>query len=149
MGPNNNTFEILDHTADLGIAVTGEDLTNLFQNAAHAITRIMLDIKSERPGSPREVSVTREVSVKGTDLADLMVRWLGEILFLFEGDNLVVTRTKIRGITPNRLDAIIETIPFRSSLHELLTEIKAVTYHQIRVKQDKRGRWNARIIFDL
>lgn len=143
MGPDRKTFEILDHTADLGILVSGEDLKRLFQNAAHAMTRVMLDHKSEQPDS------TRELSVEGTDLADLMVRWLGEILFLFEVDNVVVTRTKIISISANRVVAQIETAPFSLSRHEVLTEIKAVTYHQIQVKQEKMGRWNARIIFDL
>ncbi len=143
MGLKEKTFEILDHTADLGIRVSGENLENLFQNAAHAMMRIILDKGPQQPGS------ITELSVKGADLPDLMVRWLGEILYLFEGENRVVTRTKICHITSDHLDARIETIPYASNRHEILTEIKAVTYHQIDVIRSKTGVWNARIIFDL
>ena len=137
------TYEIMDHTADLGILVSGEDLRDLFQNAAGAMMEIMLDPDPEQHGS------LREISIEGTDLADLMVRWLGEILYLFEGDNRVVIRTKIRDITPHYLTARVETVPFSLKRHELLTEIKAVTYHQIQVQQEETGQWKAMIIFDL
>jgi len=142
MGLNRKTFEILDHTADLGVVVTGNDLEDLFQNAAHAMLNIMLERPAEKGGK------TRDISINGTDLPDLMVRWLGEILYLLEGENTVVTQTKIQDITPDHLHARIKTVPFSSTRHERITEIKAVTYHQIEVVQ-KQGFWSARIIFDL
>jgi SHS2 domain-containing protein len=137
-----HTFEIIDHTADLGIVVAGSNLKELFQNASHAMMRIMLEEVPEESGE------TTKISVQGSDLPDLMVRWLGEILYLFEGENRLVTQSKILEITPNHLDARIKTTPFSSAKHEILTEIKAVTYHQIEVIR-KGGVWNARIIFDL
>jgi len=142
MGLKKETFEILDHTADLGIVVNGGDLKDLFENAAHAMMRIMLE------QIPEETGVSRVISVKGTDLPDLMVRWLGEILYLFEGESMLVTQTKIHDIAPDHLVAHIKTVPFSSSRHEILTEIKAVTYHQIDVTS-KGELWQARIIFDL
>ena len=137
-----HTFEIIDHTADLGIVVAGTTLKELFQNASNAMMQIMLKQGPEETGEPINISV------QGADLPDLMVRWLGEILYIFQGENRLVTQTKISEITPNHLDAQIKTIPFSSTKHEILTEIKAVTYHQIEVI--RKGRlWNARIIFDL
>lgn len=142
MGLKRKTFEILDHTADLGIVVTGDDLKELFHNAAHALLQIMLEWPAEKGGK------TQDISIKAVDLPDLMVRWLGEILYLFEGENRLVTQTKIHEITPDHLYAQIKTVPFSPTRHERLTEIKAVTYHQIEVIQ-KTGLWHARIIFDL
>ncbi len=142
MGSKRNTFEILNHTADLGIVVTGENLKALFQNAAHALLHIMLE------DPPQDTGETGDISIDGADLPDLMIRWLGEILYLFEGENRCVTRTKIYNITPDHLDAQIETVPFPSAGYELLTEIKAVTYHQSEVIQ-VAGLWRAKIIFDL
>lgn len=136
------TFEIIDHTADLGIGVSGANLKELFQNASHAMMRIMLK------QGPEENGETVQISLQGADLSDLMVRWLGEILYILQGENRLVTQAKINRITPKRLDARIKTIPFSSAKHEILTEIKAVTYHQIHVI--RKGRlWKARIIFDL
>ena len=142
MGSKGKRFEILDHTADLGIVVTGDDLKDLFQNAADAMLRIMLERLPEKGGK------THDISIKSNDLPDLMVRWLGEILYLFEGENRLVTQTKIHDITPDHLDARIKTVHFSPTRHELVTEIKAVTYHQIEVI-GKAGLWRARIIFDL
>ena len=142
MDLNGPKFEIFDHTADLGLQVTGTDLKELFQNASHAMMQIMLKQGTTKNSKPMKISV------HGSDLSDLMVRWLGEILYLFEGENRLVTQTKIHKITPKHLDAEIQTTPFSPAHHEILTEIKAVTYHQSEVIQ-QGGLWKARIIFDL
>ena len=127
MDLNRPIFEIFDHTADLGLMVTGTDLKELFQNASYAMMQIMV-----KQGATQNTQ-HMEISVHGSDLPDLMVRWLGEIHYLFEGENKLVTQTKISRITRNHLDAEIQTTPFSKTRHEVLCEIKAVTYHQIEV----------------
>jgi SHS2 domain-containing protein len=77
-----------------------------------------------------------------------MVRWLGEILYLFEGEHELVTGVEITSVSHSRLDATLETVFFDTNLHEILCEIKAVTFHQIEVVQ-KDDQWETRIIFDL
>jgi len=89
-----------------------------------------------------------KIFVSGEDLADLMVRWLGEVLYLFEGENLVVTSIHIDSVSSSHLDAKLETVPFDPTTHEILSEIKAVTYHQIEVAE-KGNRWEAKVIFDM
>ena len=135
-------FILLDHTADLGIMVRGKDLYDLFERAAKSMMHVM--VKS-RP--PRKTN-SNKLSVDGEDLADLMVRWLGEILYIFEGEKKVVTDVGIDSISPSHLDATIETVFFDPNLHDILCEIKAVTYHQIEVGK-KDDYWETRIIFDL
>ena len=135
-------FTILDHTADLGIKIHGANLIDLFENAGKVLIHLMTRINSH------EKSASMKISISGDDLADLMVRWLGEILYLFEGERLVVTSINIDFITFNELEATLATIPFNSRTHKILREIKAVTYHQIEVT-DKGDVWEARVIFDL
>ena len=142
MDSNKPDFSFLDHTADLGITVRGTDLKDLFKGAAKSMMQIMF---GENPASGPK---TMKLSVMGEDLADLMVRWLGEILYLFEGENELVTDIEIDSIFQSRLDATLKTIPFDRNLHEIFCEIKAVTYHQIQVAE-KGPRWEATIIFDL
>ena len=77
-----------------------------------------------------------------------MVRWLGEILYLFEGEGQVVSSISINSISDKRLHAILELTPFAPPAHKILREIKAVTYHQIQVAE-KGGRWEASVIFDM
>ena len=135
-------YTLLDHTADLRIMVRGTDLKDLFENAAKALVHLM--VRGETPAK----TAPMRISVSGEDLADLMVRWLGEILYLFEGENLVVTSIHVDSVSSSHLDAKLETLPFNPAAHEILSEIKAVTYHQIEVAE-KGNRWEAKVIFDM
>jgi len=135
-------LHFLDHTTDMGIRVTGPTLEDLFENAAQSLMKIMI---KKRPAG--KTSLFR-LSVTGDDLPDLMVRWLGEILYLFEGESKVVMDMDIDAVTDTRIDATVHTVPFNPTLHEVVTEIKAVTYHRIEVVRRKDG-WQATVIFDL
>jgi len=135
-------FTLLDHTADLGIRVCGRDLRTLFEVAAKSMMYVMIK------GKPAKSTKIINLSVEGYDLPDLMVRWLGEILYLFEGEHKLVTGVDVNAVSHSRVDATLETVSFNANLHEILCEIKAVTFHQIEVVK-KDNRWEARIIFDL
>ncbi len=135
-------YTLLNHTADLGIAVQGSDPINLFINAAKAMMHLMIKSKSSKE------KMSLPLSISGDDLEDLMVRWLGEILYLFQGENLVVTDIVIEAFSFFNLTASVKAVPFNIRTHEILREIKAVTYHQITVAEEN-GLWIAKIIFDL
>ena len=47
-------FEILDHTADIGIIVYGEDLKALFENAGEAFFHLITDMKRVRRSGPEK-----------------------------------------------------------------------------------------------
>lgn len=142
MGNKAPEYTLLDHTADLGIKIRGTDLKDLFENAARALMHLMVR------GGSRMKTTPMKLSVSGEDLADLMVRWLGEILYLFEGEKLVVSSIHLDSVTSSRVEATLETAPFDSKSHKILSVIKAVTYHQIEVAE-KDGQWEARVIFDM
>ncbi len=135
-------YTLLDHTADLGIRVQGTDLKDLFESAGRALMHLM--IRAEVPNKTQSI----KISVSGEDLADLMVRWLGEILYLFAGEDLFVTSIRIGSISSAYLAATLETAPLEPEVHEILREIKAVTYHQIEVTETAHG-WEAIVIFDV
>jgi protein archease len=136
-------FNSIDHTADLGLEVRGETLGRLFENAAESM--IQLAVKVPRKRSTETV----EIHLSASDLEDLLVRWLGEILYFLEGEKKIAIHSRITSISPQHLDATLQIIPYDPDLHELLSEIKAVTYHQIRVAQKQDRLWEARVIFDL
>jgi SHS2 domain-containing protein len=142
MGDRIPQYTLLDHTADLGIRVFGSDSKSLFENAAKVLLHLFIR------GESLSKTFARKIHVSGEDAADLMVKWLGEVLYLFEGDRQVVTALRIDKLTPSSLEASVETIPFDPEIHEILHEIKAVTYHQIEVAQ-KGDHWEAQVIFDL
>jgi SHS2 domain-containing protein len=141
MWPNKPNFTFLDHTADMGIIVRGTDLEDLFEAAAAAMMHIMVRRRNVVKAAQRNLLIS------GEDLQDLMIRWLGEILYLFDADREVVTNARILTLSQRGLDARISCAPFDPSTFEVLCEIKAVTYHQIHVRKID-GHWEARVIFD-
>ena len=142
MKSNKPNYSIIDHTADLGITVRGTDARDLYEQAAASLTHLMVRI------NPAKEITTEKLSVTGRDSADLMVRWLGEILYLFEGESKIVIHVRIDFVSSFRLEATLQTVPFDPDTDEILYEIKAVTYHQIEVAE-KADHWEAQIIFDL
>jgi SHS2 domain-containing protein len=135
-------YEILDHTADLGVIVKADSLKNLFVNAANVMADLMVK------GDGRGKKEVRGIVIEGMDYADLMVRWLGEILYLFYSEKLIGKSIQIKSLTHKRISSFIEFTQFDPQNSEVIREIKAVTYHKIAV--EKRGkRWEAMVIFDI
>ncbi|MBW2310069.1 MAG: archease [Deltaproteobacteria bacterium] len=136
------SYRIIDHTADLGIIVRGPDVGGLFISAARAMIDLMVK------GDLGDKRTLREVSVSSEDYPDLMVRWLGEVLYLFAGDKLIVDSIEIKELHPTQIKATLSVADFEPKRHRVLREIKAVTYHGISVRKTN-GAWEARIIFDI
>lgn len=135
-------FSFLDHTADVGILVYGKDLQELFTNAGEAFFTIITDLRKVRE------SMERTIQIESSNLEDLMVNWLGELLYLHDVDGVLFKSFSIDELHNGTMKARAKGEVFQEERHIIKTEIKAVTYHQIQVKQE-RGRWRARIIFDL
>jgi SHS2 domain-containing protein len=135
-------YFVTDHTADIGLHVFGKDPAELFTTAAQALFDIMIE------DSLVKATQSLCLSVDGLDWHDLMVNWLRELLYLWSGNDLLVHATNIIRIEPHVLDAEIIVDPFDPQRHSIITEIKAVTYHQIEVAQ-KVSEWEAKVILDV
>jgi SHS2 domain-containing protein len=135
-------FEILDHTADIGLIVYGENLRVLFENAGEAFFHIITDLRKVRR------RVEKRIDIKGESLDRLMVDWLSELLYLHDVESLLFKGFKVDSVGEGGLKAIVKGEPFQEGVHVIKTEVKAVTYHQIEVRQEN-GRWRAQIILDL
>jgi len=136
-------YRLIDHTADLGIEVEADSLKGLFKNAALSLTHLIL---GEIPKEGKQEEST--LKIEGEDLEDLMVNWLSEILYLFEGEKKVLKDLEIEDMDSKKLNAILRLVPFDPERYEPQCEIKAVTYHQLKVEK-MDGKWKARIIFDV
>jgi SHS2 domain-containing protein len=135
-------FEILDHTADIGLVIYGENLKALFGNAGEAFFRLITDLRKVRR------RVERRINIGGESLDRLMVDWLSELLYLHDVENLLFKGFKVESVGKDGLKAIVKGEPFREGVHVIKTEVKAVTYHRIEVRQEKGG-WRAQVILDL
>lgn len=136
------SMEFIDHPADVGIIVKADTKKQLFEEAANAMVSIIADIDLI------EVSVEKEIEVSDMDLPGLMVSWLEELLYLFEVEEMLFCGFQIQTMDNQLLRAIARGEVYDPDKHELLSEIKAVTYHELEVSQ-KNDHWEARIIFDL
>lgn len=135
-------YKQIDHTADFGIHVFGADPVELFANAAYAMFDMLTEIDTLKGLDTTDLQVT------GDDWSDLMVNWLRELLYLWNGKELLVKQVQIQALSENELSANVEFDPFDPDRHEIKMEIKAVTYHQIQVSSRPKG-WEAKIIFDI
>ncbi len=135
-------FEVLDHTADIGLVVYGENLKTLFENAGEAFFHLITDLKKVKGRTERRIEI------EGEDLRRLMVEWLSELLYLHDVENLLFNWFKVDSVGAEGLRAIVKGEPFQEGVHVIKTEVKAVTYHQIKVEKED-GTWKAQIIFDL
>lgn len=135
-------YELMDHTADFGIHVFGDNAKNLFQNAAMAMMDQLVETVSLLA---RE---ERRITIQGNDWPDLMVNWLREILYLCVGEETFAQSIQIESIEEKCLTAHLWIDPFSAERHTLKSEIKAVTYHQVQVFETV-NRWEAKIIFDI
>lgn len=136
-------YEFFEHTADLGIRIRSESLTGLYSEAGMALTQVIL----ENPESIRCQQLhTVVICQPGLDL--LLFDWLNELLYLFETKRLIFSRFNI-SITGDTLQAEIEGEPWDELRHHLDHEVKAITYHELCVRQQPDGNWLAEVIVDI
>ena len=135
-------YQLIDHTADVGLHVKGADPVDLFTKAGLALFDVLTDI-SELQGSH-----VQKIRIDGDDWPDLMVNWLRELLYLWSGEEKLVYAIEIESLSKTEVAATVMYDEFLPERHQIKNEIKAVTYHQIQVQPVDQG-WEARIIFDV
>jgi len=137
-------YKLFDHTADIGVEVTGRTRKELFVNAAEALFDIMLESKSGDVSAKKRKTIT----VEGADVADLLINFLRELLYLFNGEKFVTGSCDIIEFSNKELRTRLTGELFNRKKQTIKTEIKAVTYSGLTVEKVKTG-WKARIIFDV
>ena len=135
-------FHLLAHTADIGLEATAANVAALFVVAARGLRAMLFGV------SPADESVRLEVRLEADNLAELMVAWLNEILYLSEQTRLVPAEFAIAALTDGSLTATITGEPFDPERHNVERTAKAVTYHQV-VVEERDGGWYARVYIDL
>lgn len=135
------------HTADLGIEVFGGTAGELFTNAAFAIFDLITD-----PGSV-EMRESRRIAAEGADLDDLLVNFLRESLFLFNGERWLAKLFTLLEFpdspeSASRLVAEARGEPYDPDRHRIKTELKAVTYHQLGIRKTAEG-FTTKVVFDV
>jgi len=134
-------FEIIEHTADVGIIARGATLSQTFANAARALFSIITELENVA-----EV-LHRDIELVASDQESLLVAWLNEFIYLFDTENILFKRFEISELNNTRLKARSYGEKVDKSKHELKTGVKAATYHMLRI--DKDDGWQAQVLFDI
>ena len=135
-------YELIDHTADVGIKAYGKTLSESFENAAKAMFDIITD------ESEIESTGQYDIELSNDDLEQLLVDFLSELLYLHDTKNLVFGFFKVDiDEKEKKLEAKVCGEKFDLSKHKIGSEIKAVTYHMLEIKKNKK--FTVQVLFDI
>ena len=135
-------FETFDHTADLGLRVRAADLDTLFAEAATALfSTIVEDLATVRPVRQIDIELPKD------EPDYLLFDWLKALLYHFDAEHFLFARFEVR-VDETGLKATAWGEPLDRSRHELSHEVKAITYHGLRVEKTADG-YLAEVIVDI
>lgn len=141
------SWTFTDHTADVGIAGTGDSAAEAIAAAGAGLFDLMIGSDSIRETSRREVEAA------GLDSTDLLIAFLNELLYLFEVEGMVFRRFEVvLADEGRRLRAIGFGERFDPARHEVRIGVKAATHHAAAVERessDGQEVWIARTIVDV
>ena len=138
----NKAFEVIDHTADVGIIAYGADTEELFSNAALALFSLITELESIESKSHVDLVVSSE------DIDSLLVEWLNELIYLFDVKHILFNHFDIANLTHNRLQATCYGEDFNATKHTVKVEVKAATYHMLKIDRGDNG-FRAQVILDI
>ncbi len=135
-------YQLIDHPADLGIEASGQSLSEAFEQAASGLMSVILDVELV------QCRDSRVISLQATDLEHLLVKWLAEILYLYDGMKFAAARFQIDELTSTSLAAKVFGEPFSEDRHVTRLDVKAITYHQLLCEENETGA-RVRVFLDI
>lgn len=137
-----SNYELIEHTADICVKVKAKDLKDLFKNAGLAL----FQISAEKAAAKYKKQYKLSIILKADSLEELFINWLNELLSLSSAKGLIFNNFKINKIEKDALEAIASGVDIRN--YKVNTEIKAATYHELKVRKIGSG-WKAEVILDV
>jgi SHS2 domain-containing protein len=133
-------YQLIEHTADVGLIAYGRTLAEAFGNAAYGMFSIIAELRTVR-----EVEF-RRLEIREKDLDSLLFEWLNRLIYFLDVDMLLLKRFDISDLDENRLKAVCYGEKYDPSRHHLKTGVKSATYHMLKVDREKN---QVRVIFDI
>jgi SHS2 domain-containing protein len=132
MSQSDPNITLLDHTADVGIEARGKTLKEAFENAARGMMMLMMNLDTVT------VKEYRTITIEAPDRDSLLVRWLSELLYLFDAEKFIACTCEIQLLHSNGLSATVGGELLDHEKHETNVYVKAVTYHQLSIDSASR-----------
>jgi SHS2 domain-containing protein len=133
-------FELIEHTADMGLKAYGKTLAEAFANAAYGMFFIIADLENVR-----EVE-SRRVTADEADAESLLFEWLNSLLYYFDVEGLIFKRFAIMEFGEGHMVADCWGEKYDASRHHLKLGVKSATYHMLEVDREKN---RVQVIFDV
>ena len=135
-------YESFEHTADIGLRVRAATLDELLAEAARGLFSLLV----ANPEAIRPVLELR-LSIPGQRHDDLLFDWLAELLYRFDAEHLLLAKFDVH-VDEQGVTATVRGEPIDPARHQLEMEIKAITYHGLKVER-QADQWLAEVIVDL
>jgi len=135
-------YRITTRQSELAVKVFGSSQAELFANSAFALFDVMTDIDKI------QVQERLPLEVEGTDRDDLMVNWMRELLYLYQGSGYLLKEFEIGEAKDTLVRAEVCGEKLDPDRHEIKSEVHAVTYHKSRM-QKTGDQWTAQVIFEV
>jgi len=135
-------FEIIDHTADIGIVAYGADLKMLFSNAALGLVSLITE-----PDTIKEI-IQRQIRISSHDRENLLVDWLNELIYLFDTEQIVFSRFEFDILSEVELVARCFGDSINPEKQTIKRQVKAATYHTLAINKEN-SHYRAQVIFDI
>jgi len=135
-------YRLTRNQSELAVRVVGDSQADLFANSATALFDVMADIEKI------EIKERIPLEVEGTDRDDLMVNWMRELLYLYQGSGYLLKEFKIHEVKDSIVKAEVCGEKIDPDRHEIKQEIGAVAFHKSRM-QKTGSQWIAQVIFEI
>jgi len=137
---NMKRFELIEHTADMGLKACGKTLAEAFANAAYGMFSIIAELDGVRETESRRVEVNED------DAESLLFEWLNSLLYYFDVEGLIFKRFDIAEFGEKHPAADCWGEKYDASRHRLKLGVKSATYHMLEVNKEKN---RVQVIFDV
>ncbi len=134
-------FEIMEHTADVGIVAYGTSIEKAFTNAGRALFSLITDLEDINEREYRNIELT------APEQDSLLVAWLNELIYLFDAEGILFNRFDITELGQTFLKARAYGEVADTSRHRLKTGVKGATYHMLEI--DSSNGIRVRVLFDI
>ena len=139
---NQKKYRLTTRQSELAVKVTGGSQADLFANSAFALFDVISDVEKI------EIKERLLLEVEGADRDDLLVNWMRELLYLYQGSGYLLKEFVIREVKDTSLKAEVCGEKVDPDRHEIKQEIAAVAYHQSRMTKTG-NQWTAQLIFEV
>ena len=134
-------YSLVEHTADMGFIAYGRNKKELFSNAAFALFDIITELNKVKE------TASWQIEVKAQDELELLIRWLNELLYLFDSEKVLLHRFHIIELSTVLIRAEVFGEVIDPLRHPIKTGVKSATYHMLEILKNKY--YHAQVILDV